>query len=278
MNRRAAFTLIELLIVMAILGVLVTMLVPVITGQIEEARRKSCQANLHAIGQKMFEYAHDNKGRLPSAYPTKIGMEGVRLGLGDPSYAWKGNSCSMYLLVLQEYVPPEAFICPSTDHEPTRLDVVPNQDDFEGYLHLSYAMHIQARSRGAPERGPFPLTLVSSAGMAIMADRSPIAGETGWVAWSGAMYPRMEVESPRGGYDEMQNNSFNHDQDGQNVVFMDGRAEWCTTPKVGVNQDNIWTYDDGTAWGSTTGRNATGGDLKLRYSCPADSTDSLLYP
>ena len=63
MNRRAAFTLIELLIVMAILGVLVTMLVPVVTGQIEKARRTSCQANLRAIDREKEAYLAAKYGR-----------------------------------------------------------------------------------------------------------------------------------------------------------------------------------------------------------------------
>ena len=279
MNRRVAFTLIELLIVMAILGVLVTMLVPVVTGQIEEARRRSCAANLRAIGQKMVEYAHENKGRLPDLFADRNASGGIGFKLGNPTYEYKGNSTNMFILVVQDYLPEDSFICPSTDHTPTALDVVANQDDFVHYTNVSYSMHMQRKSRGTP-RGPFPLTLLSSAGMALLADRNPIAGITSWVYWSTGQtyYAAMENESAQGGYDEMQKNSYNHDQNGQNVLYMDGHAEWCENPKVGVNGDNIWTYDDGSLWGSTTGKDGAEVNIRLRYCAPADATDSLLYP
>ena len=271
MNRRVAFTLIELLIVMAILGVLVTMLVPVITGQIEEARRKSCQANLHAIGQKMTEYAHDNKGRFPAVYGNVSGGRCIHAGAADPTFFAKGNSCNMWVLVREDRVAEQGFICPSTDHSVDATSDPENEDDFVTHNSLSYSMHNQT---GDNDNGPdwFPLTLLSPSGMALMADRNPIAGicPEPWPTWKGGEFCNPDSTALA----EHKNNSLNHDQEGQNVVFVDGHVDWCETPKVGINGDNIWTWDDGTEWGSVGSKNG----LTYSMTSPSNDTDSLLFP
>ena len=288
MNRRAAFTLIELLIVMAILGVLVTMLVPVITGQIEEARRKSCQANLHAIGQKMIEYAHGHNGKLPATLtgpPNKGDHVGSYRGEEVPAAGATrgGNSRNMWLLIREDYLDKTVYICPSSGHRPDPTDAIGNYYDFgtesdttrTNHEHLSYSLHVQKTSDNGSDF--FPLSLLSSGGKAIAADRTPISGVDSWVhsAWGGTL-PKVEVDTPEGGVDEADNNSFNHDQDGQNVVFMDGHAAWFETPNVGVNQDNIWTWSNAANPNGSTGVKA--GASQFRFCTPGRESDSFLFP
>ena len=42
-------------------------------------------------------------------------------------------------------------------------------------------------------------------------------------------------------------NSQNHKGEGQNVCFNDGHVEWCLSPFVGYNHDNIYTRAGDTA-------------------------------
>lgn len=75
-NRRWAFTIVELLVVAAILGMLVAMLLPAIQAARESARRMSCQSNLRQIGLGMQQYLDLNyrfpdAARLPSVSPDK---------------------------------------------------------------------------------------------------------------------------------------------------------------------------------------------------------------
>ena len=63
-NRRAAFTLVELLVVVAIIAILAAILFPVFARARENARRSSCSSNLKQLGLGLRQYAQDYDGRV----------------------------------------------------------------------------------------------------------------------------------------------------------------------------------------------------------------------
>jgi prepilin-type N-terminal cleavage/methylation domain-containing protein/prepilin-type processing-associated H-X9-DG protein len=63
---KAAFTLIELLIVIAIIALLAAILFPVFALARENARRASCQSNEKQIALGLIQYSQDYDDRLPA--------------------------------------------------------------------------------------------------------------------------------------------------------------------------------------------------------------------
>lgn len=64
-NRHRAFTLIEVLVVVAIIALLIAILLPSLAKAKEMGKRAACLANLHQQGVAMAAYAHDHKSMLP---------------------------------------------------------------------------------------------------------------------------------------------------------------------------------------------------------------------
>ena len=67
MRRRRAFTLVELLVVVAIIGLLVGLLLPAVQAARETARRSECANHLKQIGLACHSY-HDARSRFPAGY------------------------------------------------------------------------------------------------------------------------------------------------------------------------------------------------------------------
>lgn len=121
---RAAFTLMELLVVMAVLGVLATLLVPALAAGRARARAAACASNLRQIGVALQVYSDDNEGDFPhtthgrphtDSWVYTLGryladIDRVRISPGDPRGAERlavhGTS-----YVMNEYltVPLETF-------------------------------------------------------------------------------------------------------------------------------------------------------------------------
>jgi len=64
---RLAFTLVELLVVIAIIGILIALLLPAIQAAREAARRATCTNNMKQIGIALHNY-HSVYERFPMGY------------------------------------------------------------------------------------------------------------------------------------------------------------------------------------------------------------------
>ncbi|MBM3475025.1 MAG: DUF1559 domain-containing protein [Armatimonadetes bacterium] len=72
--RRRGFTLIEVLVVIAIIAILAGILFPVLLRAKESARRTKCASNLRQLGLALQMYAGDYDGLIPLTFPVPHNM------------------------------------------------------------------------------------------------------------------------------------------------------------------------------------------------------------
>jgi prepilin-type N-terminal cleavage/methylation domain-containing protein/prepilin-type processing-associated H-X9-DG protein len=73
-RRRNAFTLIEMLVVIAIIALLASIMVPAVRKGLEAAINRKCRNNLRTLATAGLQYAADHKGKLIAA-ETKYGSQ-----------------------------------------------------------------------------------------------------------------------------------------------------------------------------------------------------------
>jgi len=73
---RAAFTILEMMVVVAIIGLLAVIFIPYFMRAREDSTRKACVANLVQIYQAKVRWALDNK-KLPSDIPLDSDLFGT---------------------------------------------------------------------------------------------------------------------------------------------------------------------------------------------------------
>lgn len=110
--KRDAFTLVELLVVIALIGAIIALLLPAVQAARESARRTQCSSNLRQIGIGMVNF-HDATRSFPSAYQSLPGgvMGPIDGQTGDAGPGW---TCLVQIL---------PFIEEKNLHESFNLDL-----------------------------------------------------------------------------------------------------------------------------------------------------------
>ncbi len=178
-NSSRAFSLIELLVVMALVALLMGILLPALSGARDQARRTACAANLRQVGVAIYLYAHDYDDTIP------FGPAG-RPVTGSNFYTVTGNVTSLLSLedgapvglglLLESYLAqqPTVLFCPGADQpseaaeQLSRVGTAQAQSDYY-YRHASVALltgkpeayHIRLSNLGRNSKGK-PIAALAS--------------------------------------------------------------------------------------------------------------------
>jgi len=143
---RRCFTLVEMMVVIAIMALLLMIFLPVLVSVKGKAREVACKNNLKQIGLAMAAYPDENSGyAMPCIFEVQLEGE-------NKCYSW------LDYLYNKSAIPAETAKCPSMNDEEC-FDPWGGNDIFQKYIRFSsYTMNvIEQDSWGGAEIGTDPL-------------------------------------------------------------------------------------------------------------------------
>ncbi len=231
-RREAGFTLVELLVVVAIITILAGMLLPALEKAVSSARQAACQSNFKQLGVAFTCYAGDYQGYLPWAWLA--GTSGSTASWHKRIYRYFDET--LPLDAVYSRVDRLGIYCPSAEKT--------------GYLSATYAMNQRAGgidpATGMPytyppyrhckmERAKEPSTIF------LAGEKEPDTCASGYAISSWTFSP-----TPAQCQTNYEYRIGLHHNNGSNWLFLDMHVEWRTGFRV-------WSYEE------------TGGRLKTCY-------------
>jgi prepilin-type processing-associated H-X9-DG protein/prepilin-type N-terminal cleavage/methylation domain-containing protein len=200
---KRVFTLIEILVVLAVIGILAVLMFPTFERARNSARRSSCQSNLKQITLAFNIYMRDFDESWPLNYTNDDGIDGY-----NPA------SDRGWPEAIQPYIKNyRLFNCPS---EPTPLQFPPFNSD---YWMSTIVSGLKLSKLGYPERivflgdgiqGP-AANLVTHGAIAY-------SGDAPTYKYNGEIWDVTGKTEGKGG---------RRHKEGLNIAFMDGHVKWC---------------------------------------------------
>ncbi len=244
---------IEVLVLIAVIGMLIAILIPMFLSARQRSTRFKCQNNLREIGRSMYSYASNNRGQFPTTRPsqsphrrpdvTNSGHASTQ-PFSETGPAPNNIPAALFLLIRTEKTPAYRFICPATESAVADrfggLSPLERSNFTDVKKNLTYGMQnpyandttLAAGFKWGPQWLPANFALIADIGPAPVSKFPPSLG-----------------------------NSPNHDGDGQNILYVDGSVEFRTTPLAGIENDHIYRTR-----------------LNTILDSAQDPTDSILLP
>lgn len=223
-QERRAFTLVELLIVVAIIAVLAGVLLPSANAALDKARRTECASNERQIWMGMQSYATDHDGSLPITGTAPWGEENT-WGYSIWPYIYGGLTTFKYPQnCLQMGTPSYAglqknvFHCPATKAKAVNVPGASNPNK----ARFSYGLNADPNGLSYNRNVPlYPRRLPHPELTALVTETSDSPGDyAGYLQQCGLI--------PHNG--------------GSNILFVDGHVEWRKLAAIPASSTDVfWT-------------------------------------
>ncbi len=213
----------EIFAIAASILLIAGILVPTFGYARQKYWQQQCEASIGDIFNGYHNYIFDHDGKAPSVSKAK-----------GANWLKEPNTSHMYLLVVGNYVEPSKFVCPSmrqcnrsAEDKKRFKDYLANYQDYKDFPDRAYITY------------SFPVVCQKEAGgrlscrRVMLADGNPIFVKLPQNSQTIVIELRQE---------QLQINSYNHNNRGQNILFGDGRVEFIKERQVG--HDDIYTLQD----------------------------------
>lgn len=246
--RRVGFTLVELLVAVAIIAVIAALLLPAISQVRSLANSTTCSNNLRQIGAGFAAYETDWEGRIP--------MQTNTYGASTPADHYPPD-----FVYYQWYAPLRTYLGDATDTTASKVWICPTSNFRTRSQHgygLSYGMNCAWKSGklvlGTGWNGLVLANLPFPSDLAVLSEKWAASPAAGSADWNGNVEPPYHAGSPpryeRGPAPGFKQTSLHaRHRRSSNYLFadlhVDGLTPWqrCSPANTQANPDvspNIW--------------------------------------